>query len=210
MKNPDLDLEKEAWTEGYRFVAGIDEAGRGAWAGPVAAAAVVLPFECTDLLDRLEGVRDSKMLDAGQRERLYEPIMQIAVSVGVGMVGPDVIVEKGIAAATRQAMLQAIRLLTPDPDFLLIDYVKLPQAGLPQKSMRKGDQKSLSIAAASIIAKVSRDRLMVDMAKRYPCYGFQQHKGYGTQVHRDAVMEYGISPVHRHTWKPFQTPDDDE
>ncbi|MBN1317382.1 MAG: ribonuclease HII, partial [Anaerolineales bacterium] len=163
-----------------------------------------------DLLKRLDGVCDSKMLDAGQRERLFEPILQAAISVGIGMMGPEVIVEQGIATATRQAMVQAVRSLSIEPDFLLIDYVKLPQAGIPQKSIRKGDQKSLSIAAASIIAKVSRDRLMIEMADRYPCYGFQKHKGYGTRYHRAAVDEHGISPVHRYTWKPFQTVDEDE
>jgi ribonuclease HII len=210
MKYPDLDMEKAAWADGYRYIAGIDEAGRGAWAGPVAAAAVVLPGDDPDLLKQLDGVCDSKMLNANQRERLYQPIMQAAISVGIGMMDPEVIVEQGIAAATRQAMLQAIQSLLVDPDFLLIDYVKLPQANIPQKCIRKGDQKSLSIAAASIIAKVSRDRLMVEMAGRYPCYGFQQHKGYGTRYHRAAVEEHGISPVHRYTWKPFQTLEEDE
>jgi ribonuclease HII len=209
MKYPDLDMEKAAWADGFQCIAGIDEAGRGAWAGPVAAAAVVLPNDDPDLLKRLDGVCDSKMLDANQRERLFDPILQVAVSVGVGMMGPDVIVEQGIATATRLAMLQAIQSLSVEPDFLLIDYIKLPQAKIPQKSIRKGDQKSLSIAAASIIAKVSRDRLMVEMAERYPCYRFQQHKGYGTRYHRAAVDEHGIAPVHRHTWKPFQTEEDE-
>lgn len=201
---PDLSLETAAWADGYHRVAGIDEAGRGAWAGPVAAAAVVLPPDCPDLLQRLEGVRDSKLLSAHQRERLYERIQQEALAVGVGMVGLAVINEQGIAAATRLAMAEAVEALSQRPSFLLIDYLRLPRLNLPQKNIRKGDQKSLSIAAASIIAKVSRDRLMVQLGENYPSYGFERHKGYGTRLHRTAIQRNGITPEHRRNWKPMQ------
>jgi ribonuclease HII len=205
MKFPDLSLEKMAWAEGYCFVAGIDEAGRGAWAGPVAAAAVILPPNSPDLDQRLNGVRDSKTLSARQREELYGIIQGEAIAVGVGMVDSEAIVDNGIIAATRQAMAKAIQMLATQPDFLLIDYLRLPQMDYPQKNITRGDSKSLSIAAASIIAKVSRDRLMARAAETYPGYGFERHKGYGTRVHQEALKANGISPLHRHTWAPFQT-----
>ena len=203
MKYPDLSLEKMAWAEGYCLVAGIDEAGRGAWAGPVAAAAVILPPNSPDLGRRLNGVRDSKTLSARQREEFYGIIQGEAIAVGVGMVDSEAIVGNGIIAATRQAMAKAIQMLAPQPDFLLIDYLRLPQMDYPQKNITRGDAKSLSIAAASIIAKVSRDRLMAKAAETYPGYGFERHKGYGTRVHQEALKANGISPLHRHTWAPF-------
>jgi len=205
MKLPDLSLEEAAWAEGYRWVAGIDEAGRGAWAGPVAAAAVILPPNCPNLPQRLDGVRDSKTLSARQREKLFEIIHKEAVAVGVVMIGSEVIVESGIMAATRRAMAEAIQMLVPRPDFLLIDYLRLPGVSLPQQNIRQGDEKSFAIAAASIIAKVSRDRLMIQMAETYPDYGFERHKGYGTRAHREALEKHGVAPFHRHTWKPFHT-----
>ncbi len=203
MKYPDLSLEKMAWAEGYCLVAGIDEAGRGAWAGPVAAAAVILPPNSPDLGRRLNGVRDSKTLSARQREEFYGIIQGEAIAVGVGMVDSEAIVGNGIIAATRQAMAKAIQMLAPQPDFLLIDYLRLPQMDYPQKNITRGDAKSLSIAAASIIAKVSRDRLMAKAAETYPGYGFERLKGYGTRVHQEALKVNGISPLHRHTWAPF-------
>ncbi len=205
MRLPDLSLEQAAWAEGYRLVAGIDEAGRGAWAGPVAAAAVVFPSNCPDLPRRLDGVRDSKTLSPRQRERLFEIIQREAVAIGVGMVDPDVIIRDGIAAANRGVMRQAILALRPQvrPDFLLIDHVRLTQLDTPQKSIPKGDEQSFSIAAASIVAKVARDRLMIQMAQTYPDYGFERHKGYGTRVHWHALQRHGIAPVHRRTWAPF-------
>ena len=204
MKSPDLSLEEAAWGKGYRVIAGIDEAGRGAWAGPVAAAAVVLPPPSLELGRRLDGVRDSNTLSERQRDRLFDLILREALAVGVGMVGIDVIVDEGIAAATRFAMAEAVGALDSRPDLLLIDYVRLPQLPIPQKSIRRGDAKSLSIAAASIIAKVSRDRLMVEAAATYPAYGFERHKGYGTRAHREVLSERGFTAFHRHTWAPFQ------
>ena len=204
MKFPDLSLEETAWKEGYRSIAGVDEAGRGAWAGPVAAAAVILPSDAPELGRRLRGVRDSKTLSARQRERLFDIIQGTAIAVGVGMIGPEVIVDRGILAATRQAMVHAVLALDPDPDYLLIDYLRLPQVDLPQSNIVKGDSKSLSIAAASIIAKVSRDRLMLETAEAYQDYGFDRHKGYGTRAHREALEAHGVTPLHRYTWAPFQ------
>ncbi len=204
MKSPDLSLEEAAWAEGYRLIAGIDEAGRGAWAGPVAAAAVVLPAPSPELGRRLDGVRDSKTLTGRQRDRLFDLIVSQALAVGIGTVGLDVIVDQGIAAATRRAMAEAVQALDLRPDFLLIDYVRLPQVAIPQRSIRRGDAASLSIAAASIIAKVSRDRLMVKAAATYPAYGFDRHKGYGTRAHREVLSEHGFTAFHRHTWAPFR------
>lgn len=204
MISPDLSLELAAWEQGYRFIAGIDEAGRGAWAGPVAAAAVILPPPSPDLLQRLHGVRDSKTLSEHQRERLLKTIMLEALAIGVGLVSADTIVRQGIATATRQAMIEAVQALDPRPDYLLIDFVRLPQLPLPQKSIRKGDAISLSIAAASIVAKTSRDRLMVEAAGSYPDYGFERHKGYGTVVHRNALSKCGFTAFHRHNWAPFR------
>jgi ribonuclease HII len=205
VKVPDLCLEEAAWADGYQWVAGVDEAGRGAWAGPVAAAAVILPPHDSTLSRRLNGVRDSKTLSAHQREKLFEIIQNEAVAVGVELVDPRVIVDDGIMAATRLAMAKAIQSLAPHPDFLLIDHIRLPQVTLAQRNISKGDTKSLSIAAASIIAKVTRDRMMIQAAESYQEYGFERHKGYGTHAHREALKVHGITPLHRHTWAPFQT-----
>jgi ribonuclease HII len=208
VKDPDLSRERAAWGANHRRVAGVDEAGRGAWAGPVVAAAVILPAGCPDLAQRLAGVRDSKLLTAGQRERLYEIIQSEAVTVGVGVGSLEVIAAEGIVGATRQAMTEAIEALQPPPDHLLIDYVRLPEVDLPQEAIVRGDQLSLSIAAASIIAKVARDRLMVELGDRYPAYGFAQHKGYGTPAHQEAIAAYGATPLHRLTWAPFTEPEE--
>ena len=209
MKHPDLSFEGAAWDASYGRVAGVDEAGRGAWAGPVVAAAVVLPAERPDLALRLAGVRDSKLLTPRQRERLYEIIQGEAVAVGVGVVGPEGIVAQGIGPAVRQAMAEAIGALQPPPDYLLIDYLRLPAVDIPQRSITRGDRVSLSIAAASIIAKVSRDRLMVLLGHSFPVYGFAQHKGYGTRQHQVAIAVHGATPLHRHTWAPFVRSDEE-
>jgi ribonuclease HII len=211
---PDLSLEEKAWNEGYRFVAGIDEAGRGAWAGPVAAAAVILPVDDPDLERRMAGVQDSKVLSARRREALLKVIRTEAISVGVAMVGPETIIECGILTATRRAMDEAVQALDPKPDYLLVDYLQLPQVELPQENITKGDAKSLSVAAASIVAKVTRDRLMVKASEAYQNYGFDRHKGYGTRAHRNALENYGVTSFHRYSWAPFQAvphemPDDD-
>ena len=201
---PGLTYEKRLWGAGYRHVAGLDEAGRGSWAGPVVAAAVILPPNQPELAQYLSGVRDSKMLTATRREMLLEVIEQHALAWGVGAVPPREIDARGIVPATREAMSLALEALSPPADYLLIDYLSLPDQPLPQVSLPKGDARILSIAAASIVAKVSRDRMMVDLDARYPGYGFGQHKGYGTPQHQAALARFGPSAVHRFSFAPLQ------
>jgi ribonuclease HII len=204
VQEPDLREEMALYAEGYRHIAGLDEAGRGSWAGPVVAGAVILPPDRSDLSQELDGVRDSKQLTPRQRERLYPIIESTALAVGVGVVPPDVIDELGIVPATRQAMGLAIGQLGLPPDFLLIDYLNLPELSIPQKSITRGDALSLSIAAASIVAKVTRDRLMVELDVHYPGYGFAPHKGYGTRQHRESLFRLGPSPIHRLSYAPMR------
>jgi ribonuclease HII len=208
---PDLREEMALYKQGYRLVAGLDEAGRGSWAGPVVAGAVVLPLgndrsEQRTLERSLDGVRDSKELNPLERERLYDVIQTEALAVGVGMVPPDQIDELGIVPATQKAMALAIARLdnNPPPDFLLIDFLGLAQLDYPQKSIVHGDALSLSIAAASIVAKVSRDRFMIELDSQYPGYGFARHKGYGTPQHRAALDRLGPSSIHRFSYVPVR------
>lgn len=201
---PDLRVEYQFRDEGCAVIAGLDEAGRGAWAGPVAAGAVILPLERFDLIAALDGVRDSKLCTARQRTRLDGVIRDVAAGVGVGMADPSEIDAMGIAPATRLAMRRALEALPVKPDGLLIDYVRLREAALPQKSFPKGEQISLSIAAASIIAKVARDRRMVEVDQEYPDYGFARHKGYGTARHQQAIDELGPCPIHRLSFAPLR------
>jgi ribonuclease HII len=198
---PTLVEELALWQAGYGRVAGIDEAGRGAWAGPVVAAAVILPADPA-VADRLAGVADSKQLTASQRERLWAVIVEEAVAWAVGAAPAAQIDAQGIAAATRGAMQTALAELQPPPDFLLIDYVRLTGLPTPQRSLAKGDSKVLSIAAASIVAKVTRDRLMAELAVRYPSYGFECHKGYGTERHQRMLRQQGPCPEHRMSFQP--------
>ncbi len=190
-----LKYEKNACNNGYMFVAGIDEAGRGPLAGPVTAAAVILPV---GLL--ISGVDDSKKLTADRRERLFEIIMSQALSVGVGNIGPAEIDQINILQATRRAMQAAVQQLSPQPDYLLIDGISTIDSVIPQKTIKKGDSLSISIAAASIIAKVTRDRFMIEMDSKYPGYGFAGHKGYGSAAHLDVIRRIGPSPIHRLTF----------
>lgn len=200
---PTLAYEACLWAEGYCCVAGLDEAGRGAWAGPVVAAAVILPPDEPGLLQHLDGVRDSKQLTAARREALLEVIREYALALGVGAVPPAQIDTLGIVPATRKAMALALQSLSPPADYLLIDYLALPDLSLPQQSLPKGDARVLSIAAASIVAKVSRDRMMVDLEACFPGYGFARHKGYGTAQHRAALTALGPSKVHRFSFAPL-------
>ena len=202
VQKPDLREEMTLYAEGYRHIAGLDEAGRGSWAGPVVAGAVILPIGRPGLSQELDGVRDSKQLAPRKRERLYPIIESTALAVGVGIVPPDQIDEVGIVPATRQAMGLAIAQLVPPPDFLLIDYLNLSELSISQKSITHGDVLSFSIAAASIVAKVIRDRLMVELAAQYPGYGFARHKGYGTRQHRESLVRLGPCPVHRLSFAP--------
>ncbi|BCS53163.1 ribonuclease HII [Geobacter sp. SVR] len=190
-----LTFEQQAQRRGYRAIAGIDEAGRGPLAGPVVAAAVILPEGL-----RLAEVDDSKKLTPETRERLFDLVMEQASAVGIGIVGPEVIDRINILQATRQAMLEAVTQLSPIPDFLLIDGISTIEAPIPQKTVKKGDSLSLSIAAASIIAKVTRDRLMCELDLHYPGYGFSAHKGYGCASHLEAIRQLGPCIVHRLTF----------
>ena len=194
-------FEQACRQDGYKQIAGIDEAGRGALAGPVIAAAVILPP-----LWQINGLRDSKQLTVMQRERLVDEIQQTAISVGIGSADSEAIDQLNILEATLLAMQEAITKLTPQPDYLLVDGLDLPQtdiAGQPiGKAIPRGDRLSPSIAAASVIAKVTRDRLMQQkFHSTYPNYGFRQHKGYPTVQHRQAIEKFGPSQIHRRTFK---------
>lgn len=196
MTTPTFAEEIDLWSKGFEFVAGIDEVGRGALAGPVVAAAVVFPRR--NNLTQGVPLRDSKLLSPAQRERLSPLIKKTALAWAVAEVSVTVINEKGIARAAEMAMMKAIRNLTVQPDFHLIDYFHL--RNIPdhcQKGITKGDTLVASIAAASIIAKVHRDHLMVKFHEQYPAYGFDRHKGYGTEFHRGVLRQIGPSPLHR-------------
>lgn len=192
--------EEQAASQGYRAVAGVDEAGRGPLAGPVSVAAVILPDHL--LLPRLN---DSKKLRAKVRDELYDEIMAKALAVKQIFVSPEEIDRINILQATMEGMYQAVQQLSQPADYVLIDAVKLKNLPLPQLSLIKGDAKSASIAAASIIAKVTRDRLMEEYDRQYPEYGFGSHKGYGTAEHIAAVEKYGPCPIHRMTFEPIRT-----
>ncbi len=189
---PTLEIEQLLWQNGYRFIAGIDEAGRGPLAGPVVAAAVV--FEPGKLI---EGVRDSKQLSEKKREALYQVIVDECLAYGIGIVPPEEIDRINIRNATFKAMRKALGAMKQVPDFLLIDGEELPDSLYPQEAIVGGDDKSFTIAAASILAKVTRDRLMREYHLQYPQYHFDRHKGYGTQLHREMILKYGPSPIHR-------------
>ncbi len=189
--------------QGYSSIAGLDEAGRGCLAGPVVAAAVILPIH-DEMPSLLDGVRDSKQLSAQARERLYDVIIQHALSVGVGFGSVELIDSINILQATKYAMRMALAQLSLQPQALLLDALLLHDIPLPQRSIIKGDARCLSIAAASIIAKVTRDRLMCQLHEQYPHYGFDQHKGYGTAAHLEALQIHGASAVHRVSFSPIK------
>ncbi len=189
-----LEFEKKYGDE-FSCICGIDEAGRGPFAGPVVAAAVVLPVGC-----KIEGLNDSKQVSAKRREELFEEVKEKAISYGIGMSSPARIDEINILQATYEAMRHAVEDLDVVPDLLLNDAVTIPQIPIKQVGIIKGDGRSLSIAAASIIAKVSRDHLMEEYAELYPEYGFEKNKGYGSLEHREALQKYGPCPIHRHTF----------
>lgn len=203
-QQPNLSLETQLWARGSVRVAGVDEAGRGAWAGPVVAAVVVLPSDIPNLPDLLEPVRDSKLLTPQARDKCYDLIVEHALDYGVGSVSATEIDRLGIVPATRKAMCQAVALLAQAPDYLLLDYMRLPSLTIPQESMPKGDLYCLSIAAASILAKVTRDRWMIELDKTLPGYGMAQHKGYGTEQHRAALRTLGPTCEHRHSFEPIR------
>lgn len=199
-----LELEKQRiWRmkafereyEPFGYVCGIDEVGRGPLAGPVVAGAVILPRDC-----QLLYLNDSKQLSAKKREELFDRIMEQAVSVGLGFVGPERIDGINILQATYEAMRQAVSRLDPQPDVLLNDAVTIPGLSFKQVPIIKGDAKSVSIAAASIVAKVTRDRLMEQYDEVFPEYGFADNKGYGSAAHIEALRKYGLTPIHRRTF----------
>lgn len=187
--------EKMLWEKGYKLVGGIDEAGRGPLAGPVVAACVILPPGLV-----IEGIDDSKKLTSAKREELYDIIMESAVSAGIGIADNNTIDKINIFQAAKEAMIKACTMCRRDPDYLLIDAMALNEIPIPQKSIVGGDAKSQSIAAASIIAKVYRDREMEKMDLKYPGYGFAKHKGYGTEEHIKAIKTLGLSPIHRRSF----------
>jgi ribonuclease HII len=199
---PSLAEEQALASQGYRLVAGVDEAGRGALAGPVVAAAVIMPRHKKALWQHQ--VRDCKLLSPAQREKLFRPIQDVAIAVGIGMASAEIIDGEGIVSATRLAMKLAIERASPLPDYLLIDYLRLPEVSLPQKGITGGDRLCFSIACASIIAKVTRDRLMVELDRNYPGYGLANHKGYGTREHLSGLHRLGPSAIHRRTFQPIK------
>lgn len=203
MQNPDLDYEKRLWKKGLKLVAGIDEAGRGAWAGPVAAGAVILPLD-EKILSTLHGVRDSKQMTARQRGIWAEIIKKTAIAWSVGLAANEEIDAIGILPATRLAMERAIGGLRLKPEHLLIDAVKLKVCEIPQSNIIKGDVKVLSISAASVLAKTARDALMIEMDQRFPAYGFSRHKGYGTKLHRKQLQNLGVLEIHRMSFTPIK------
>ncbi len=190
-----VEFENQAKISGYKVIAGLDEAGRGPLIGPVVAASVVLPEDMD-----ITGIDDSKKLSETQREALYERIISQAVAYGVGVASHEEIDMINILNATKLAMKRAIEAMTVSPDYLLIDAVKLNEISIAQESLIKGDSRSVSIAAASIIAKVTRDRMLKEMDKKYPMYGLASHKGYGTDQHYQAIRQYGILPEHRRSF----------
>jgi len=199
---PNLDEEDKLKSQGYELIAGIDEVGRGALAGPVVASAVILPHPAN--LPWFELVRDSKELNSRKRESLFDLINKEAIAVGIGIVPPQVIDSVNILKATRLAMIQAVEKLPKQPNFLLIDRLGLSQCPIPQMGITRGDKSCLSIACASIIAKVTRDRMMEELDIMYPGYGFAQHKGYGTRKHISCLQKLGPSPIHRLYFAPVR------
>ena len=193
-----LHFEREAKKNGFHLIAGIDEVGRGPLAGPVVAAAVILKEDCY-----IPGLNDSKKLSASMRDRFYDMIHEQAEAIGVGIVPPSIIDDINIYEATKLGMTKAIENLSKAPTYLLLDAMKL-DLQIPQTSIIKGDSKSISIAASSVIAKVTRDRLMEEMAIQYPEYGFDQHMGYGTKQHIAALKKHGVTKYHRKSFSPIK------
>jgi len=195
-------IEKEFEKQGYQLIAGIDEVGRGCLAGPVMAAAVIMPYSSPS--SWFSQVNDSKLLTPLKRESLYHLIAESALAIGIGTMSHDVIDNHGIVKSTRLAMKQAVNQLSPQPESLLIDYIRLPEVMLPQKSITKGDRKCFSIACASIVAKVTRDRLMRKLDGTYPGYALAQNKGYATPEHLTCLSRLGPCSIHRKTFSPIK------
>ncbi len=202
-KSPNLKFEKKLWKSEFSLIAGLDEAGRGCLAGPVAAGAVILE-PTNNNLKLFKGVRDSKEMNVKNREYFSNEIKNLALTCAVGFASAKEIDNIGIVPATQMAMKRALNNLSKSPQHLLIDYISLPKVDLPATSLIKGDARSLSIACASVIAKVERDAYMVTMNAKYPDYQFSNNKGYGTASHRKALEELGPTPIHRHSFAPLR------
>jgi ribonuclease HII len=200
---PNLAFEDSLWAKGVNFIAGIDEAGRGALAGPVVAAALIISSD-PGLHHSLMGMLDSKKISPAERETWVEILRQMALSWGVGMASHQEIDMWGIIPATRIAAQRALHNLSGLPDHLLLDYLFLPDCDIPQTSLIKGDERSLSIAGASILAKTTRDKILTEMDSTYPEYRFAEHKGYGTPFHRTALERLGPCPIHRKSFAPLK------
>ena len=200
--DPDIFFETELWQSGLQYIAGLDEAGRGALAGPVSVGAVILPNDKTLLSSTLSGARDSKQMTPRQRERLAINIKEIALNWSVGFATAHEIDSQGIVRATRLAAIRALHQFSLSPQYLLTDFrLELPQLEISQTSLVKGDARCLSIACASILAKTERDALMQQLEVRYPGYGLGKHKGYGTQAHRSALKRLRPSEIHRRSFR---------
>ena len=194
-----LAYEKECYARGMELIAGVDEVGRGPLAGPVVAAAVILPKAC-----KIPGLNDSKKIPKSKHKEIYEAVLQNAIAIGIGIKDNQVIDQVNIYEATKLAMMEAIGQLGPQPQHLLIDAMKL-DLPIPQTSIIKGDANSLSIAAASIVAKVTRDQMMEEFDKEYPGYDFAQNAGYGTANHLDGLHQLGATPIHRRSFEPVKS-----
>ena len=208
---PGWEHELQICSQGHSLVAGVDEAGRGAWAGPLVAGAVILPrpeilrgqADGEALMEELACVRDSKMLSPAMREELLQTVRRLAVAVGVGVVSSAVVDAIGVGPANRLAMARAVRDLPFQPTYLLLDAFRIHTMRLPQRPIIRGDATCISIAAASIVAKVTRDYIMREYDSCYPQHGFPMHKGYGTRHHADALMIHGVTPIHRRSFAPI-------
>jgi ribonuclease HII len=200
ISDPDLSFEKRLWRV-YKYIVGMDEAGRGALAGPVCVGAVILPWNDAHLARSMKGIRDSKQLTKLKRHQFVPRIKEVASEWGVGFASASEIDALGIVPATRLAACRALEALASFPEYLLTDFrLELPELDVSQSAIVKGDQKSLSIAAASILAKTMRDEWMTQLDEHYPEYGFARHKGYGTSLHCSKIRSLGHSPVHRKTF----------
>jgi ribonuclease HII len=201
---PDLSFENKLWGQGLHVVAGVDEAGRGALAGPVAAAGVVLPCDVPGLYDQLAGVNDSKQMTPKDRDATAALIKSVAIGWGIGFASAGEIDKVGIVPATCLAVSRALAQIALDPEHLLVDYLFLPDVKIPQTSLVKGDARCMSIAAASILAKTERDKLLIAMDGAFPGYGFASNKGYGTWAHRQAIAKLGPCDQHRKSFSPVK------
>lgn len=207
-----LTFERELWQRGFTHVAGVDEAGRGPLAGPVVAAAVMFPSDWLErgLDERLRGLNDSKQLTEGEREHFHKILTaHPELCFGIACIEPEVIDHLNIRQATHRAMNQALRFLEPPPAHVLVDGTRVPLMRFPQTALVKGDARSYSIAAASVLAKVTRDRIMIELDRLYPAYGFAVHKGYGTPGHLAALAKHGPCPIHRRSFAPLRPREQD-